>query len=67
MNIIKSPSVARYGKAGGATTNIFTIEGNNPSINNQRNGTAGSGSILGSFLVYDSDGNTLGYVDYKAS
>lgn len=67
MNIIKSPSVARYGKAGGATTNILTIEGNNPSINNQRSGTAGSGSILGSFLVYDSAGNTLGYVDYKAS
>lgn len=65
MNIIKSPSVARYGKDGGATLNVVTAEGNNLSINNQRAGTAGSGSVAGSFLVYDATGNTLGYVDYK--
>lgn len=65
MNIIKSPSVARYGKAGGATLNVVTAEGNNLSVNNARAGTAGSGSVAGSFLVYDAAGNTLGYVDYK--
>lgn len=65
MNIIKSPSVARYGKAGGATLNVVTVEGNNLSISNQRAGTAGTGSVAGSFLVYDNAGNPLGYVDYK--
>lgn len=65
MCIIKSPSVARYGKAGGATLNVVTLEGNNLSIANQRAGTAGSGSVAGSFLVYDNAGNSLGYVDYK--
>jgi hypothetical protein len=65
MNIIKSPSVARYGKAGGATLNVLTMEGNSLSIANQRAGVAGSGSVAGSFLVYDNAGNTLGYVDYK--
>ncbi|TXH49551.1 MAG: hypothetical protein E6Q97_22510 [Desulfurellales bacterium] len=65
MCIIKSPSVARYGKAGGATLNVVTMEGNNLSVANQRAGTAGSGAVAGSFLVYDNTGNTLGYVDYK--
>jgi hypothetical protein len=65
MNIIKSPSVARYGKDAGATLNVLTVEGNNLSVNNARAGTAGSGSVAGSFLVYDAAGNTLGYVDYK--
>lgn len=59
--IIVAPSVARFGKAAGATLDIAYSESNKICINSTA-GTPTTGTVIDKFIVTDNAGNPRGYV-----